>query len=207
LRRDLALGAFTLLVLVAGASLALDASAAEKKAIDKGAPPLGPSGNASAQPAEPANVQGIWKIFLAGTEITMALNQSGGSLFGTCTFEGQEPWSGVVAGSISGRLVEIAVAALQGKMLVSTSLTGNVEADAIQGGYVSSNEKGAATKGQFNATRISADVKGYTPVARRSEPPAQPQPSAVQAKESPFKDVNILKSRINPTILLTSSPL
>ncbi len=70
----------------------------------------------------PLSVQGIWKISLAGVEITMALNQSGESLFGVAKFEGDLPWNGAVAGSLSGDEVHISLASMPGKVLTSTYL-------------------------------------------------------------------------------------
>ncbi len=121
-----------------------------------------PSEVASA-PASPANIQGIWKVSLAGEDITMALNQSGDSLFGQCKFEGDTPWNGVVAGSVSGRIVNVAMAALQGKVLVSTDISGTISDDSITGSYVRSDSNGLAAKGDMNAVKISSDTTGYTP--------------------------------------------
>jgi hypothetical protein len=70
--------------------------------------------------SELVSIEGIWKVSLADTEITMALNQSGDSIAGRCKFEGDEPWNGVVAGSISETVTNTALAALQGKLLVVT---------------------------------------------------------------------------------------
>jgi len=114
-------------------------------------------------PASPANIQGIWKVSLAGADITMALNQSGESLFGQCKFEGDTPWNGVVAGSVSGRIVNIAMAALDGKVLVSTDISGAISDDSIIGSYVRSDSNGLAAKGDMNAVKISSDTTGYTP--------------------------------------------
>ncbi len=70
---------------------------------------------------------------MAGTDLTMALNQSGDSIFGRCKFRGVNPWNGLVAGSLSGKMVNIAVAAMQGKVLVSTLIIGMISGDSIQG--------------------------------------------------------------------------
>ncbi len=174
-------------------------------------------------------LQGIWKISLAGSEITMAVNQSGDSLFGLAKFEGTEPWNGVIAGSLSGRAVYIALAALQGNVLVSTHMNGTVLDDSMEGNYVRSSSDGNAAKGEFIAARISPDTAGYSPAQVETAPPAasaeqaegqtevqveeqaeQAQPdaqSAVQAKSRSFKDVRDLARGIDPNIMPRHAPL
>lgn len=168
---------------------------------------------------EPLRLQGIWKISLAGSEITMAVNQSGDSIFGQAKLEGTEPWNGVIAGSLSGRAVHIAMAALQGNVLVSTQMSGTVLDDSMEGSYVRSNSDGNAAKGEFTAARISMDAAGYSPaqiVATEATPEVAPakqalqvQPNtepAVQASRS-FKDVKDLAKGIDPNIMPRHAPL
>ncbi len=180
-----------------------------------------PSESANA-PASPANIQGIWKVSLAGTDITMATNQSGDSLFGQCKFEGDTPWNGVVAGTVSGRIVNIATAALQGKVLVSTDISGTISDDSITGSYVRSDSNGLAAKGDMNAVKISADTTGYTPAqveAATEAPAAQTKTQtttgqvqqlgsqvsttqpAVTSGSGKYNDVTELAKSIDPNIL------
>jgi hypothetical protein len=171
--------------------------------------------------AETLSLQGIWSISLAGAEITMALNQSGDSIFGQCKFEGTEPWNGVVAGSVSGKAVHIAMAAMRGEVLATTMLSGVVEGDSMIGSYVRADEEGNAAKGEFQASRISADASIYTPAkaptataaqtAQDEEQAGATQSSAVEtssySSRSKYTDVNMLKNNINPTILPRHAPL
>lgn len=152
---------------------------------------------------EPLSVQGIWTVSLGGNEITMAVNQSGDSLFGQAKFEGAEPWNGAIAGSLSGRAVHIALAALQGKVLVSTQMSGTVQDDSIAGSYVRSNSDGVAAKGEFTAARISTDATQYTPAeitATSVAPETEPAPAA-QTKSTRYNDVRDLAKGIDPNIL------
>ncbi len=178
---------------------------------------------------ESLGIQGIWTISLAGSEITMAVNQSGDSLFGQAKFEGTEPWNGVIAGSLSGRAVHIALAALQGNVLVSTQMNGTVLDDSMEGSYVRSSSDGNAAKGEFTAARISPDTAGYSSAqveaapntvsaeqtgeqtevqAKKQTEQAKPgAESAVQSKGRSFKDVRDLAKGIDPNIMPRHAPL
>jgi hypothetical protein len=175
---------------------------------------------------EPLHLQGIWKLSLAGSEIIMAVNQSGDSLFGQAKFEGTDPWNGVIAGSLSGRAVHIALAALQGKVLVSTLMSGTALDDSIEGSYVRSDSDGNAAKGEFTAIKISPDAAGYSPAKIEATPEVAPaeqikeqaQPEAesdvgsyaqpaVQTKGRSFKDVRELAKGIDPNIMPRHAPL
>jgi hypothetical protein len=46
---------------------------------------------------------------------------------------GENPWNGVVAGSITGEAVHIALAAMQGKVIISTCFSGSFQSDSIEG--------------------------------------------------------------------------
>ena len=172
----------------------------------------------AAVPAGPASIQGVWKVSLAGADITMALNQSGDSLFGQCKFEGDTPWNGAVAGSVSGRIVNIAMAALQGKVLVSTDITGAVSDDAITGNYIRFDSDGLATKGDMKAAKISADPTDYSPAnietpeeasaVQTTDEQAQKLGSQVAATQPSstsgsikYNDVTNLAKSIDPNIL------
>jgi hypothetical protein len=172
---------------------------------------------------ESLSLQGIWKVSLAGSEITLAVNQSGDSLFGQAKFEGEEPWNGVIAGSLSGRAVHIAMAALQGNVLVSTQLSGTALDDSIEGSYVRSNSDGNAAKGEFTASRISPVTSEFTPaqiknpakatseeVKDQTEMDQQPETEvepAIQARKSAFIDVKDLAKGIDPNIMPRHAPL
>jgi hypothetical protein len=175
--------------------------------------------NTSALAPQQVNIQGIWKVSLGSTDITMAINQSGDSIFGNCKFEGDLSWNGVFAGSISGKAVNIAMAALQGKVLVSTEMNGAVSSDVFQGSYASYESDGKEIKGELSATKISPDVGSYTPIeikaaqtvttAQASETVQKNQMSTErqdQAK-SRIKDVRDLAKGIDPNIMPRSAPL
>jgi hypothetical protein len=178
-------------------------------------------------------VQGIWKVTFADTEITMALNQSGDTISGKCKFEGAEPWNGVLTGAISGKVANIAVAAMQGKVLVSTEMIGLISGDTIQGSYTSYDSNGSATQDMFTATKISPDISGYIPAEIATPSPAastvaagQPEtaqdttttvgqqsqtPTTVgqpyQAPKSKVTDVTQLAKGIDPNIMPRHAPL
>jgi hypothetical protein len=172
------------------------------------------------------SLQGIWNVSLAGTGITAAVNQSGDSIYGRCKFEGAEPWNGVIAGSLSGNSVNIAIAAMKGDVLVSTDINGTISDDLLLGRYVSYDGEGNEASGKVTGTRISPDVADYTPVkveaaaapAPASKPAVIQQPQAVQlaqpnaaqdnqATKSRVKDVTQLARGINANILPWSFPL
>lgn len=185
----------------------------------------------------PLSIQGIWMISFGDSEITMAVNQSGDSLFGQAKFEGEEPWNGVISGSISGRAVHIAMAALQGKVLVSTMMSGTAQDESIAGNYVSSDGSSLVAEGEFTAARINPDTADYTPaeiaeppqIAPTSTTPAQVAPTpvaptqiapseqealpeiepepAVQTKSRRFNDVRDLAKGIDPNIMPWTAPL
>lgn len=173
----------------------------------------------SSSPAASVSMQGIWKVSMAGTDITMALNQSGESIFGRAKFEGDHPWNGAVAGSLSGNSVHLSLAAMQGDVLSSAYLGGTIEGDSLTGSYVRSDSSGKAARGDLTATLISPDTSGYTPATiaataetvsetastKESSPPAvnitdsAAQPAATT--QSKFKDVTQLAKGIDPNIL------
>lgn len=177
------------------------------------------------QTKTPIIVQGIWKVSLADNDVIMALNQSGESLFGLAKFEGDNPWNGAVAGSLSGNEIYLSLAAIQGDVLASTFMSGTVVEGSITGAYVRSESSGYAAKGEFAATMISPDTSGYTPaVVNAVETVQEAAPSAQQSSEpgadvaqtaeqpaasltSKFKDVTQLAKGINPNILPRMAPL
>ncbi len=182
--------------------------------------------NTSTQAAHLLNAQGIWNISLAGTGITAAMNQSDDFIYGMCKFEGDEPWNGVIAGSLSGNSVNMAIEAMQGKVLVSTDITGTISNDVLSGRYVSCDSDGNEANGEVTGTRISPDVADYTPVkievaaepAPASTPAVVQQPQAVQLSQpnaaqdnqttkSRFKDVTQMARGINANVLPWSFPL
>ena len=162
-----------------------------------------------------ASVQGIWKISLGEKDIVAAINQSGESIFGVAKFEGDNPWNGAVAGSLSGNAISVSLAAVEAETLDSTYISGTVEGDSMKGNFIRSDSSGRATRGEFTATLISPDTSGYTPavihtVSTSSAETTQkiveqnnatlPQPALPVAK-SKFKDVTELARGIDPNIL------
>ena len=162
-----------------------------------------------------ASVQGIWKISLGEKDIVAAFNQSGESIFGLAKFEGDNPWNGAVAGSLSGNAISISLAAVEAETLDSTYISGTVEGDSMKGNFIRSDSSGRATRGDFTASLISPDTSGYTPAVihtvstSSAETPQKiveqnnatlPQPALPVAK-SKFKDVTELARGIDPNIL------
>jgi len=162
-----------------------------------------------------ASVQGIWKISLGEKDIVAAVNQSGESIFGLAKFEGDNPWNGAVAGSLSGNAISVSLAAVEAETLDSTYISGTVEGDSMKGNFIRSDSSGKATRGEFTAMLISPDTSGYTPAVIQTvstssaETPQKiieqnnatlPQPALPVAK-SKFKDVTELARGIDPNIL------
>ena len=162
-----------------------------------------------------ASVQGIWKISLGEKDIVAAINQSGESIFGLAKFEGDNPWNGAVAGSLSGNAISVSLAAVEAETLGSTYISGTVEGDSMKGNFIRSDSSGKATRGEFTAMLISPDTSGYTPAVIQTvstssaETPQKiveqnnatlPQPALPVAK-SKFKDVTELARGIDPNIL------
>jgi len=181
----------------------------------------GASGDKANATSTPTNIAGIWNVSLAGMGITIALGQSSDSIYGMCKFEGSKPWNGVIAGSVDGKAVNIAMAALQGDVLVSTLIMGTISEYVLQGSYVSYDSEGTQGNGQVTGIMISPDVTYYTP-AQVSEVPLQgsaseevqevQQPqltvgSQSQAEKSKMNDVTKLARGINANILPSSFPL
>jgi len=175
---------------------------------------------ATAQP----NVQGIWKATIAGVEITMALNQSGDSLFGLAKSEGDDPWNGAVAGYLLNDEVQLSLASMPGKTLTSTYLRGTVKDDSIAGSYIKSDSSGKAAKGEFSASMILPDASGYTPAVVKAV--QEPAPSVEQGSmqnastaqgissegtsqktKTKFYSVTELAKGINPNIMPSMAPL
>jgi hypothetical protein len=171
------------------------------------------------QMSVPASGKGIWKVSLGEDVITAAFNQSGESIFGLTKFEGDNPWNGAVAGSLSGDAISLSMASVEGGTVASTYMSGHVEGDSMKGYFIRSDSSGKATRGEFAATQISPDTSGYSPAAIQtvSAPVAEqqliaeqsistaPQPVPLQT-ESKFKDVTQLAG-INPSILPRTASL
>lgn len=149
--------------------------------------------------AEPADIRGVWKVSLADTDITMAVNQSGDSLFGQCKFEGDTPWNGVISGSVSGRIVNIAMAALEGKVLACAEMSGTAEGDKILGSYVRYDSSGTAAKGELTATRISTDTAEYTPAKVEAEAKAEAE-AAQTSEQASINQAQQLGSTTQPSV-------
>jgi hypothetical protein len=172
--------------------------------------------------AASVSVQGIWKASLGEKEIVMAVNQSGESFFGLAKFEGDNPWNGALAGSLSQSAVSFSLAAIEGEALASIYISAALEGDSMKGFFIRSDSSGKASRGDFTAIMISPDTSSYTPavVTVTPLPAAQTeQVSTEQKNETPseevsaavsgsrFKDVTELAKGINPNIMPRMAPL
>jgi hypothetical protein len=177
-------------------------------------------------PTTSAGVQGIWKATLGEKEIIMAMNQSDQSLFGLAKFEGENPWNGALAGSLSLNAVSFSLAALEGGAQAAIYISASLEGDSMLGFFIRSDSNGKASRGDFTATLISPDTSGYTPavVTTAPLPAVQTELASTEQKngsnasedgekpasvksESRFKDVTALAKGINPDILPRMAPL
>jgi hypothetical protein len=167
-----------------------------------------------------ASAQGIWKASLGEKEIIIAVNQSAQSLFGLAKFEGDNPWNGAVAGSISANAVSLSLATLETEALASIYISATLEGETMKGFFVRSDSTGKASKGDFTANMISPDTSGYSPVEVTAAPSSAAQKDQVNTEQttelpaseesektalpesvSRFKDVTKLAKGINPDIL------
>jgi hypothetical protein len=64
----------------------------------------------------------------------------------------------------SGDSANIAIAAMQGEVLVSADITGTTSDDVLSGRYVSYDSDRNEARGKVTGTRINPDVADYTPV-------------------------------------------
>ncbi len=164
------------------------------------------------------SVQGIWKASLGETEITMAVNQSAQSLFGLAKFEGENPWNGAIAGSLSPGVVSFSLAAMEGEALASVYISATLEGDSMLGFFIRSDSNGKASQGDFTANMISPDTSSYTPAVvtaaplsavqteqvstePKNEAPSEKKPVAALESNSRFKDVTELAKGIDPNIM------
>jgi len=167
-----------------------------------------------------ASLQGIWKASLGEKEIIIAVSQSAQSLFGLAKFEGENPWNGALAGSISANEVSLSLAALETEALASIYISAALDGETMKGFFVRSDSAGKASKGDFTANMISPDTSGYSPVEVTAAPSSTTETEQVSTKqktespvseesettasaesESRFKDVTKLAKGINPDIL------
>ena len=177
-------------------------------------------------PTTSASAQGIWKATLGEKEIVLAVNQSDLSLYGLAKFEGDNPWNGALAGSLSANAVSFSLAALEGGAQAAIYISASLEGDSMSGFFIRSDSNGKASRGDFTATLISPDTSGYTPavVTTAPLPTVQTEPASTEQKneinaseeaekpasvksESRFKDVTTLAKGINPDILPRMAPL
>jgi hypothetical protein len=167
-----------------------------------------------------ASVQGIWKASLGEKEIIIAVSQSAQSLFGLAKFEGENPWNGAIAGSISANEVSLSLATLETDALASVYISAALDGETMKGFFIRSDSAGKASKGDFTANMISPDTSGYSPVEvtaapsstaetqqvsteqKTKSPVSEESETTASAKsESRFKDVTKLAKGINPDIL------
>jgi hypothetical protein len=165
------------------------------------------------------NVQGVWKFSLAGKDILMALNQSRETLFGSAKYEADKPWNGVVAGSLSGNVFSISLAAMEDGMQASTYMSGTVQGDSMKGSYIWSDSR-KSNSGELAAIMISPDISIYTPstIEAISEPERSEQEPKISTEQEPvepavletksrFRDVTDLAKGINPNIMPRMAPI
>jgi len=163
-----------------------------------------------------SNLQYIWSV--AGIEpgqVTMVLNQDGKDIYGQAKYEPDtgNAWNGVVSGSIAGDNVNLVIAALVGKELVSTKMSGTFANESLAGNYLKTSAGKITGRGNFDATWINPDITSYTPAKinqPQQEMPAQitkttqniTAPTTQQpvqlGQKSRFVDVRQYKDKVGP---------
>ncbi|MDH7596359.1 MAG: hypothetical protein QHG98_01245 [Methanothrix sp.] len=110
-----------------------------------------------------SDVAGVWSVSLNDTVITAAINQTGREITGRCR---SDAWSGVISGMVSGDQMSMAVAALQGDVLISIYMSGRLAGEVVNGEFIRTDSSGLADTGSFIARRVSSDTSGYTSAKR-----------------------------------------
>jgi len=214
------------LLFTAGISFAQDAAQNNTNMAENAITTTEVAANATDETATPAlatnesdvtssvsNLQYIWSVSgIEPGQVTMVLNQEGKDLYGQAKFEPDsgEAWNAVVAGSIAGDTVDLVIAALVGKELVSTKMSGTFANESLAGNYFKVSEGKISGRGNFDATWINPDITSYTP-AKITQPqqeiPAQMAQNATTTsttqpvqlgQKSRFVDVRQYKDKIGP---------
>lgn len=149
--------------------------------------------------SEIAKMKGIWSITgVKEEQITMALQQDGGDLFGQAKYEPQAgaAWNGVATGSVNGDNVALVITYSEGKEQVSDKLNGTFADDAFSGKFFEVNKGNISSRGDFTATLVNPEITEYTP-ATITEPAvtqsktAQETPNAsATSTQTPVAAVN-----------------
>lgn len=115
---------------------------------------------------EIAKMNGIWSVTgIKAEQITMALQQDGGDLFGQAKYEPQEgeAWNAVATGSINGDSVALVITYPEGKEQVSERLNGTFADDAFSGKFFEVSKGIISLRGDFSATLVNPEITDYTP--------------------------------------------
>ncbi len=146
--------------------------------------PVVPKNNASETAkaaSEIAKMKGIWSITgIEQEQITMAIQQDGGDLFGQAKYEPEEvrpgmPWP---LDRSNGDNVNLVVTALKGNDQVSTWMNGTYANDAFSGKFFEVSKGNISLRGDFSATLVNpeiSDIHSATVTA-----PAVTQPKTTQ---------------------------
>jgi hypothetical protein len=147
--------------------------------------PAVPKSNASETAkaaSEIAKMKGIWSItgIKKEEQITMALQQDGGDLFGQAKYEPQAgaAWNAVAIGSVNGDTVALVVTSLEGKEQVSEWLNGTFANDAFSGKFFEVSKGTISLRGDFSATLVNPEITDYTQATVTA--PAVTQSTAAQ---------------------------
>ena len=116
--------------------------------------------------SEIATMKGIWSITgIKEEQITMALQQDGGDLFGQAKYEPQAgaAWNAVATGSVNGDNVALVITYPEGKEQVSERLNGTFADDAFSGKFFEVSKGNISLRGDFSATLVNPEITDYTP--------------------------------------------
>ena len=131
--------------------------------------PAVPKNNASdtaKAASEIAKMKGIWSITgIKDEQITMALQQDRGDLFGQAKYEPQTgaAWNAVATGSVNGDNVALVINYLEGKEQVSERLNGTFANDAFSGKFFEVSKGIISLRGDFTATLVNPEITDYAP--------------------------------------------
>lgn len=162
------------------------------------------------------NLEGIWTFSLEGAgEMTAALHQLGGSIWGGARSGGAGAQKGVLTGSIHGDQIEIIILSADGDLLTVTRIGGTASGEIVRGSYFRIDSLGVATRGSFAGMRTSTEVAGYPALSSQEDASKAPVSNISEAVGKPeaveesggFTDVHQLSAGINPRILGYAAPV
>ena len=167
--------------------------------------PAVPQNNASETAkaaSEIAKMNGIWSITgIKAEQITMALQQDGGDLFGQAKYEpdGGVAWNAVAIGSVSGDNVDLVVTALKGNGQVSTWMNGTYANESFSGKFFEVSKGNISLRGDFSATLVNPEISEYVPATATAPAVTQPKTTTQETPNASVTSTSTPVAAVNKT--------